>query len=146
MKKLLIMLAIFGASQAVLVDAAACDLETNKIGLKNDTDRMLYVGVYKLDKNGNAVRCFNVTPDYSMNPGFRIPERESGPREIPVPKSDGKIYFSSSKLEENLSKKDIDSLEAKGFKGFKVKIGLFSDNNYKISQDKTGKKFTGDSE
>lgn len=148
MKKLLIiMLSIMGASQAIVLNAASCELEENRISLLNDTSQMLYVGVYQLDsKTGIAQRCFDVTPRYSMNPGFRIPEREGGRREIRVPKKNGWIFFSTNELSDSITADNIKKLEDAGFKGFKVGISSFRSNNYKISQDKTGKKFTGGKE
>lgn len=147
MKKILILLSIMGASQAVLVKAGSCDPESKGISLKNDTSLFLYVGIY----NAASERCFDIIP---MNPGQRIPDSERASRSIKIPKtgpfSSAKMYFSNKKadLKDSLNKDDIKNLEKK-FTGFKVS----SNNDYRIypintkgKPDARGDRYEGDSD
>lgn len=124
MKKILILLSIMGASQAIVVNAASCETE-GFISLFNNTEgrplyeTTLYFAVYK----SNSERCSSII---AIKPLQRNPEKKSQYRSIPIPKtgffSSAKVYLSNdpSDLKPKLTSNDIKELEKKGFKGFEV--------------------------
>jgi len=150
MKKLLIVLTIGMASYSELNFASTCPNDSSiKVSgvinkLENQTDQGFILGVYNTDNE--LCDGFHV-----INAGSTIPNAGLGHLQVPVwlsIASRGKIYFSMQKsdLKNKLSKDDIKTLEAQGFKGFTVKgdayYRIYGVTGKNSKQEYTGQEYT----